>query len=272
VQTGLRIRQGEGSPQRSGREGVQRQPRCHRVCRHGRLPWQNNVTADFDKDTWEFYDITKDFSEYNNVAAQNPDKLKELQADFMTEAKKYQVLPRDDRFLERADPRLRPSLIAGRTHFVYYSGAAHIPESSAANTSNTSFTITATVDVPKTGGDSVIVGKGGVAGGYTLFIKQGKPRFEYNWYMQERYKIVSSASVVPGRNVIKVDFKYDGGGIAKGGLVTLYLNDKKVGEGRVENTEPAGRFSANETFDTGMDSGSPVSADYQSPLPLSGNH
>jgi arylsulfatase A-like enzyme len=241
------------------------------VCRHGRLPWLSAGSYDFNKDTWELYDISKDFSESNNVAAQNPDRLKELQADFLTEAKKYNVLPLDDRFIERSDPNLRPSLIAGRTHFVYYSGAAHIPESSAANTANTSFTITATIDVPKTGDrDGVIVAKGGVAGGYTLFIKQGKPRFEYNWYTQERYKIASSASVTPGKNVVKVDFKYDGGGIAKGGLVTLYLNDKKVGEGRVEKTEPAGRFSADETFDTGFDSASPVSADYKSPFPFSG--
>jgi hypothetical protein len=116
----------------------------------------------------------------------------------------------------------------------------------------------------------VIVAKGGVAGGYTLFIKHGKPTYEYNWYTQARYKIASSASVTPGKNVIKVDFKYDGGGIGKGGLVTLYLNDKKVGQGRVEKTEVAARFSADETFDTGLDSASPVSADYQSPFRFSG--
>jgi len=241
------------------------------VCRHGRLPWQNVGSFDFDKDTWELYDVSRDFSEYNNVAAQNPDKLKELQADFLTEAKKYQVLPLDDRFIERSDPSLRPSLIAGRTHFVYYSGAAHIPEPSAANTANTSFTITATIDVPKTGGsDGVIVAKGGVAGGYTFYIMHGKPTYEYNWYTQARYKIVSSAFVTPGTNVVKVDFKYDGGGIGKGGLATIYLNGKKVGEGRVDKTEVAARFSADETFDTGFDSASPVSADYKSPFPFPG--
>jgi arylsulfatase len=128
-----------------------------------------------------------------------------------------------------------------------------------------------TEEVARCGGsDGVIVAKGGVAGGYTLFVQQGKPRFEYNWYSQERYKIVSSASVVPGKNVVKLDFKYDGGGIAKGGIATLYLNDKKVGEGRIEKTEPAGRFSADETFDTGFDSASPVSADYKSPFPFLG--
>jgi arylsulfatase len=239
------------------------------VCRHGRLPWENAGSYDFDKDNWELYDLTKDFSESKNVAAQNPDKLKELQADFLTEAKKYQVLPLDDRFVERADPHLRPSLIEGRTHFVYYSGAAHIPEDSAAITKNTSHTITATIDVPKTGGDGVIVANGGFSGGYAIYIKHGKPTYEYNWFAIDRYKITSSAAVTPGKNVIKVDFKYDGGGPAKGGLVTLYLNDKKVGEGRVEKTVLA-RFSADEAFDTGMDSASPVSDEYQSPYRFPG--
>jgi arylsulfatase A-like enzyme len=240
------------------------------VCRHGRLPWQNSGSADFDKDTWELYDVSKDFSEYNNVAAQNPDKLKELQADFVTEAKKYQVFPLDDRFAERADPSLRPSLLGGRTQFTYYSGVAHIPESSAANTKGKSHTITATVDVPKPGGtEGVIVAEGGTIAGFTLYVKHGKPIYEYNWFGQARYKITSSAAVAPGRNVIKVDFKYDGGGVGKGGMVTLYLNDKKVGEGRIDKTVPV-RFSADEAFDTGMDSGQPVSADYQSPFRFSG--
>ena len=216
------------------------------------------------------YDVSHDYSEYNNVASQNPDKLKELQADFLTEAKKYQVLPLDDRFIERADPALRPSLIEGRTQFVYYSGAAHIPEDSAAPTKNRSHTITATIDVPKTGSpDGVIVANGGVSAGYALFIKNGKPTFEYNWFTQIRYKIRSSDSVKPGANVIKVEFKYDGGGTGKGGFVTLYLNDKKVGEGRVDKTV-VGRFSADESFDTGLDSASPVSGEYKSPFKFPG--
>jgi arylsulfatase len=216
------------------------------------------------------YDVSEDFSEYHNIAAENPDKLKELQADFLTEAKKYQVLPLDDRFIERADPSLRPSLIEGRTHFLYYSGAGHIPEDSAAPTKNRSHTITATVDVPKTGSsDGVIVANGGVSAGYTLFIKNGRPTYEYNWFTQARYKIKSSDSVKPGQNVIKVDFQYDGGGAGKGGLVTLYLNDKKVGEGHVDKTV-VGRFSADETFDTGFDSASPVSDEYKSPFKFPG--
>jgi len=240
------------------------------VCRHGRLPWNNAGSADFDKDTWELYNVGEDFSESVNVASDHPDKLKELQADFMTEAKKYNVLPLDDRFIERGDPSLRPSLIEGRTQFLYYSGAAHIPETSAAPMKNNSHTITATIDVPKTGSrDGVLVAEGGTAGGFALYIKNEKPTYEYNWITQERYKITSSVPVSPGKNVVRMEFKYDGGGVAKGGLVTLYLNDKKVGEGRVEKTIPA-RFTADETFDTGLDSASPVSADYQSPFKFPG--
>jgi arylsulfatase len=240
------------------------------VCRHGRLPWQTAGSYDFDKDIWELYDVSHDYSEYTNVASQNPDKLKELQADFLIEAKKYQVLPLDDRFVERADPALRPSLIEGRTQFLYYSGAAHIPEDSAAPTKNRSHTIVATIDVPKTGSpDGVIVANGGVSAGYAIYIKNGKPTYEYNWFTQARYKIKSSDAVKPGVNVIKVDFKYDGGGVGKGGLAMLYLNDKKVGEGRVDKTVIA-RFSADESFDTGFDSASPVSDEYKSPFKFAG--
>src|SRR5204863_9715982 len=133
--------------------------------RHGRLPWLSAGSYDFDKDVWELYDLEADFSESNDLAASNPKKLKELQDMFWVEAKKYNVLPLDDRFIERGDPHLRPSLIEGRTKFTYLSGTAHVAESSAANTFNTSHTITAYVEVPKTGGDGVLAARGGYAGG-----------------------------------------------------------------------------------------------------------
>jgi len=116
----------------------------------------------------------------------------------------------------------------------------------------------------------VIVANGGVSAGYALYIKNGKPTYEYNWFTQERTKIRSSESVKPGTNVIKVDFKYDGGGVGKGGVVTLYLNDKQVGEGHINKTVQ-GRFSADETFDTGFDSASPVSDEYASPFKFPGS-
>jgi len=237
--------------------------------RHGRLPWENIGSYDFAKDVWELYKLDGDFSEANDLAATNPEKLKELQDLFLAEARKYNVLPLDDRFIERGDTRLRPSLIEGRTKFTYLSGTAHVAESSAANTFNTSHTITATVEVPKTGGDGVLVARGGFAGGYSLYVKDGKPAYEYNWFGEARYRVRSSQKLSPGAATIRVEFKYDGGGVAKGGMATLFVNDKKVGEGRIDKTEPV-RFSANETFDTGLDSASPVSTEYQPPFRYTG--
>lgn len=239
------------------------------ACRHGRLPWQTSGSFDFDTDTWELYKVDEDFSEYKDVAAQNPKKLRELQEVFWIEAMKYNVPPLDDRFIERADPSLRPSLIEGRTEFTYYPGAVRIPESSSPNVKNKSHIITAEIEMPKQGGDGVLVAAGGVVAGYALYIKDGKPTYEYNWFTQSRYKVTSAEKLKPGASTIRVEFKYDGGGVGKGGKVSLFVNDKKVGEGTVEKTVP-GRFSADETFDIGKDTGSPVSADYASPNPFTG--
>jgi arylsulfatase len=238
------------------------------TARHGRLPWQTMgaSTGDFDNDTWELYNLAEDFSEANDLSAKYPDKLKELQNDFWTEAKKYNVLPLDDRFAERGDPSLRPSLIAGRTDFTYYQGT-RIPEPSAANTKNASHTITATIEVPKGGADGVLVAEGGAAGGYTLYIKDGKPVYEYNFMAHERYKLASSEALIAGPATIRVDFKYDGG-IGKGGTAALFINDKKVAEKRVDKTCPS-RFGP-ENFDVGMESGSPVSEDYRPPFAYTG--
>ena len=235
--------------------------------RHGRLPWTTG-TYDFDKDTWELYDLRQDFSEYNDVAARYPDRLKELQDEFWVEAEKYQVLPLDDRFTERADPTLRPSLIEGRTSYTYYPGV-QVPESSAAQTKNRSHTITAYVDMPQGGADGVLVAAGGVVGGYVLYIKDGHPAYEYNHITEDHYRITSSEALSPGPNVIRMEFRYDGGGLGKGGTATLFVNGKKVGEGRIEKTA-WGRFSADETFDIGEDSGSPVSTAYASPNRFTG--
>src|SRR6185436_9889543 len=182
-------------------------------------------------------------------SAKYPQKLKELQDAFWVEAKKYDVLPLDDRFSERGDPSLRPSLIAGRTDFAYYPGAVFIPEPSAVNTKNTSHTITATIDVPPGGAEGVLVAEGGAPGGFTLYVKDGKPVYEYNFFGHERYKIAGSQAIAPGPAVVRVDFKYDGGGFGKGGTVTLFIDDRKVGEGRVDKTTPS-RFGA-ENFDVG---------------------
>jgi arylsulfatase len=237
--------------------------------RHGRLPWENAGSTDFEKDTWELYNLETDFSEATNLAATEPAKLRELQDLFWAEAAKYNVLPLDDRFIERADPSLRPSLIEGRTRFTYFAGAKRIPESSSPNIKNRSHVISAEIEIPESGVEGVLVAAGGVVGGYALFVKDGKPVYEYNWFSQERYRVTSSDPLPTGKSVIRVVFKYDGNGVGKGGTVTLFVNGKKVGEGRVDKTI-LGRFSADETFDTGLDTGTPVSELYASPFKFTG--
>ena len=238
------------------------------ACFHGRLPWAPG-TVDFDHDTWELYNIDQDFSEYTDLAAQEPLRLKQLQDRFMAEAGKYNVLPLDDRFMERADPSMRPSLIEGRTEFTYYAGARRIAESCSPNIKNRSHAITAHVDMPADGGDGVLVAAGGVVGGYTLYVKDRRPIYEYNCFTADRYRVVGSAPLPVGPCTIRMEFGYDGGGVGKGGAVKLLVNGKQVGGGRVDKTVFA-RFSADETFDIGCDTGSPVSADYQSPFPFTG--
>jgi arylsulfatase A-like enzyme len=239
------------------------------TCRHGRLPWENVGSSDFENDKWELYNLDEDFSESNDLSAQNPRRLRDMQDLFWVEAARYNVLPLDDRFVERADPSMRPSLIAGRTDFTYFPGARRIPESSSPNIKNKSHTITAHVEIADGGFDGALVAAGGIVGGYALFIKDGKPNYEYNWFTQTRYKISAPEKLTPGKHTIRVEFHYDGGGLAKGGKVTLLVDGAKVAEGRVEKTV-AGRFSADETFDTGLDTGSPVSDAYASPFPFQG--
>ena len=236
--------------------------------RHGRLPWTTG-TYDFSKDKWELYYLPTDFSEDHNLAAKYPEKLKELQKLFWVKAKKYQVLPLDDRLAERVDPTMRPSLIAGWTKFTYYPGFEQVPEGSAPPTQNRSHMITANVDIPKGGADGVLVADGGVVGGYALYIKDGRPTYEYNFITQTHYKLTSSEVLHPGPNIIRMEFHYDGGGLGKGGTVTLFVNGRKAGELRVNRTA-WGRFSADETFDIGLDSGSPVGAGYTSPYKFTG--
>jgi arylsulfatase len=239
------------------------------TCRHGRLPWENIGSAEFDKDVWQLYNLDDDFSEATDLAAKEPKKLKELQDLFWIEATKYNVLPLDDRFIERADPAMRPSLIAGRTKFKYFPGVRRVPESSSPNVKNKSHTITVDVEVPKAGADGVLVAAGGNVGGYTLFVKDGKPTYEYNYFTVERYKIAGKERLTPGKHTIRFEFKYDGGGVGKGGTGTLFVDDKEVAKGRIAKTV-LGRFSADETFDTGEDTGSPVSESYKAPFRFAG--
>jgi arylsulfatase len=134
---------------------------------------------------------------------------------------------------------------------------------------NKSHTITVDVEVPKDGADGVLVAAGGNVGGYTLFVKEGKPMYEYNYFTVERFKIAGKDKLAPGKHTIRFEFKYDGGGVGKGGTGTIFVDGKEAAKGRIDKTI-LGRFSADETFDTGEDTGSPVSDAYKAPFRFAG--
>ncbi|PWT95607.1 MAG: arylsulfatase [Candidatus Melainabacteria bacterium] len=236
--------------------------------RHNKVPWENQPPSNFNNDKWELYNVNNDFSEATDLSEQNPEKLKALQDLFWVEAAKFSVLPLDDRFVGRLDPTTRPSLIAGRTSFTYLPGVVRIPESSAANVKNRSHTIEADVVVPEHGAEGVLAAAGGVVGGWTLYVKDNRPIYEYNYLTVDRYKVASSETLSPGPATIKFDFDYEGIAPGRGGIGKLFVNGRKVGEGKIDKTIP-GRYSADETFDTGMDTGSPVGS-YASPFPFTG--
>jgi arylsulfatase len=233
------------------------------VTRH-RTPWLTGAAElpAFDDDNWELYDTNTDWSQAKDLAKEHPNKLHELQRLWLIEAVRYNVLPLDDRFAERANPGLagRPELIKG-TRQLLFGGMGRLTESSILNTKNKSYAITAEVVVPETGAEGVIIALGGTTGGWSLYAKDGKPKYCYNFYGIQRTYIEGQKEIPSGQHQVRMEFAYDGGGMAKGGLTTLYLDGEKIGEGRVEHTEPI-LFSADETCDLGYEAGSPVSEDY----------
>ena len=235
-----------------------------------RLPWVN-VGSDPSPDDfkWELYNINDDFSQAKNLAASNPTKLKELQAAFDVEAKKYNVYPLDSSFAERADPAIRPSLTRGRNEFTYYPGMVRIPEGSSPNFKNKSFAVAAEINVPAGGASGVLATLGGRYGGWALLIQDGKPEFAYALSNQPEHKwrIISPAPIAAGDHTVRFSFKYDGGGIGKGGDGTLFVDGKQVAQGRIERTIPV-RFSLDETFDIGEDTGTPVIETYVDKMPF----
>ena len=239
-------------------------------CLHGRLPWLTSGGASFDEDTWELYEIEKDFSQANDVAAKQPAKLRELQDRFMAEAAKYNVLPLDDRFAQRADPALKPSHLRGKTKFVYSPGTVRVGERSSPNTKNVHHTLAAEVEIPPGGAEGVLVCCGGISGGYSLFLQDGKLQWEHNYYNEVRYRVTSERTIPSGHQVLSAEVIVDKQGkFGTGGKVILRLGKKKIGEGRFEK-QIAGYFTANESFDVGCDTCSPVSDLYESPFAFTG--
>ena len=218
---------------------------------------------------WELYNIADDYSENNDLAAQHPDKLKELQGLFMDEARKYQVLPLDNSILERGLAP-RPSAIAGRTEFTYDHEVSGLPVGNAPNILTKSFSITAAVEVPEGGGEGVLVTEGGRFGGYGLYLLKGKPVFTYNFLALERFRWEGAEALAAGKHTIVFDFKYDGPGLAKPGTGVLSVDGKEVAKKTIPHTIPA-LLTLDESFDVGVDSRTSVNDnDYQPPFRFTG--
>jgi arylsulfatase len=231
-----------------------------------KAPWERVPRATLQDDEWELYDTRKDFSLVNNVAAQHPQKLEELQDLFMREAKVNHVLPIDDRGIERLNPQLagRPDLMGGRTSLTLYGGMKDLSENVFINTKNKSHSITADVDIPAGSTDGVILSQGGRFGGWSFYLKDGKPSYTYNFLGLNRTTIAANNLLSAGKSTLRYEFTYDGGGIGKGGNGRIFVNDKVVAEGRIERTQGM-IFSLDESADVGRDNGTPVLEDYHKP-------
>ena len=235
------------------------------VTKHG-TPWVifGRKTVPLDDDVWELYDTNKDWSQANDLSKQMREKLHELQRLWLIEAVRYNVLPIDDRTTEKMNPDTagRPVLIKGKTQLLF-GGMGRLSENCVLNIKNKSHSVTALVEVPKSGAEGVIVAQGGIIGGWSLYAKGGKLKYCYN-VAGIHYFYVEAASPLPaGEHQVRMEFAYAGGGLGKGGQVTIFVDGKKVGEGAIPLTQ-AIIFSADDGCDVGEDSGSPVSQDYGS--------
>ena len=232
------------------------------VTRHS-TPWVMSPTLpSLEEDVWELYDTNTDWTQARDLAAEHPEKLAELQQLFLEEARKYNVLPLDDRRVERLDAETagRPTLIKGGSQLLF-SGMGRLSESSLVNIKNKSHAVTAEIVVREGGASGVLVAQGGAFGGWSLYLHDGRPTYCYSFFGVQRFKVAADGQVPEGKHQVRMEFAYDGGGLAKGGAVTLYVDGQSVAEGRVEHTQPL-IFSADETADVGHETGTTVSDDY----------
>ena len=233
------------------------------VTKH-RTPWVM-VGAElpaFDDDVWELYDGHADYSQAHDLSSEHPEMLAKLQRLWLIEATKYDVLPMDDRAAERFEPSMagRPTLIRGDSQ-LFFPGMGRLSEHSVVSIKNKSFTVTAEVEVPDSGADGVIIAQGGRFGGWALYTKDGRGKFVYNVLGIHEFATAADDPIPAGTHQVRMEFAYDGGGLGKGGDVTLYYDGTPAGTGRVEATQPM-VFSADETTDIGYESGTTVSPDY----------
>lgn len=233
------------------------------VTKH-RTPWVmvGGDLPDFDDDVWELYDGSSDYSQAHDLAAEQPELLAKLQRLWLIEATKYNVLPMDDRTAERIVPSMagRPTLIRGDSQ-LFFAGMGRLSENSVVSIKNRSFSATAEITVPEQGARGVIIAQGGRFGGWSVYLIDGRLRFVYNVLGIHEFITSAADPVAAGTHQVRMEFAYDGGGLAKGGDVTLYYDGVEVGTGRVGLTQPM-VFSADETTDIGCDSGTSVGSDY----------
>lgn len=225
-------------------------------------PWDRGEKLPaFDDDEWELYS-DEDWTQSNDLAAKMPEKLREMQRQWLIEATRYNVLPLDDRLVERINPDVagRPILIKGDTQLLF-GGMGRLSENCVLSIKNKSHSVTAVIEVPETGAEGVIISQGANIGGWSLYAHEGKLKYCYNWGGFENYFVESTAKLPAGRHQVRMEFDYAGGGLGKGGVATLYVDGKPAGKGDVAHTL-AGVFSADDGCDVGEDSGAPVSPDY----------
>jgi arylsulfatase len=233
------------------------------VTKH-KTPWVmvGGTMPAFDDDLWELYDGASDYSQAHDLSADQPEMLAKLQRLWLIEATKYNVLPMDDRSLERATPEMagRPSLIQGDSQLLF-AGMGRLSENTLVNIKNKSFSVTAEVEVPEAGAEGVMIAQGGRFGGWALYARAGKAKFVYNVLGLQEFATKAEDPIPAGTHQVRMEFAYDGGGLAKGGNVTLFYDGSAVGTGRVGATQPM-VFSADETTDIGYESGTTVTPDY----------
>ena len=233
------------------------------VTKHG-TPWVivGRMAVPLDDDVWELYDTSKDWSQSHDLAKQMPEKLHELQRLWLIEATRYNVLPIDDRVAEKLNPDTagRPVLIRGNSQ-ILVQGMGRLTENCVLNIKNKSHSVTAQIEVPPTGAEGVIIAQGSNMGGWSLFVKNGKLKYCYNLVGMQHFHVEAADALVAGEHQVRMEFAYAGGGLGKGGQVTLYVDGRKVGEGAIPMTM-ALVFSADDGCDVGEDSGAPVSPDY----------
>ena len=238
-------------------------------------PWQPIRTGfDLDAQEWELYNIDGDFSQAHDLAAEEPERLRQMQDLWWAEAARHNVLPVDWRGVERLNSEAmgRPSLAGDGTTFTYFPGQVALPNDAAPRILNRSWTLTADIEVPEAGAEGMIVTHGGLVGGYGLYLRDGRPTFVYNYLALDRPTIAGADPLPAGKVKLEVDFAYHGaeGEVGAGATVTLKVNGAEVAKGELEKTIPI-QISLGEGLDVGMDVGSAVDFTYQPPFPFSGS-